>query len=67
MSNINGKAKEEMTYDAIGFMTWRNLTYSDVNVARAHFYRTYEAMQKRMEINEEMLAIEGSKGVEHME
>jgi hypothetical protein len=34
---------------------------------RAHFYRTYEAMKKRIEMDEEMLAIGGSKGVKLME
>jgi hypothetical protein len=57
----------QKTYDAIGYTTWRNLTYSDANTVRAHFYRTYEAMKKRIEMDEEMLAIGGSKGVKLME
>lgn len=52
----------QKTYDAIGYQTWRNLTYSDASAVRAHFYRTYEAMKKRVEMDEEMLAIEYSKG-----
>ena len=57
----------QKTYDAIGYTTWRNLTYSDVNVVRAHFYRTYVAMKRRIEMDEEMLAIGDTKGVKLME
>jgi hypothetical protein len=51
----------QKTYDVIGRTTWRNLTYSDANAVRAHFYKTYKAMRLREERNAELLAIEQSR------
>jgi len=57
----------QKTYDAIGYPTWRILTYSDANAARAHFFRLYEAFRKREDTKIEFCAIERSKGVNFLE